>query len=364
MVLLYIFGAFALINCLYYHLFSKFSFLKISEKVTSEKYPISLIICAKNEEINLQNNIPFWQAQQYSNFEIILINDASVDNTLVVMEAFAAQDPRIQVVNVKNIEAFWANKKYALTLGIKRAKNNHLIFTDADCYPASNMWLQKMAANFSKEKQLVLGYGAYEKSPGFLNKIIRFETLMTAIQYFSYAKAGMPYMGVGRNLGYTSTLYYENNGFMSHIKVRSGDDDLFVNEAANAKNTAICFEPEAFTYSLPKRDKKKWLIQKKRHYSTAAHYKPKHRYLLGGYYICNLLFWLLAVITLFTHFWIYGLGIIIIRIIFQYIIIGKAAKKLKENDLILFIPFLELFLIFTQLSIFISNSSEKNSRWK
>ena len=364
MVLLYVFSAVALINCAYYLLFSKFSFLKKSEKIASEKYPVSLIVCAKNEAENLQKFIPLWQKQNYPNFEIILINDASIDETLEVMEAFAENDSRIQIVNVKNNEAFWANKKYALTLGIKRAKNKRLIFTDADCYPASDEWLATMASKFSDKKQLILGYGPYEKQPGFLNKIIRFETMMTAVQYFSYAKAGNPYMGVGRNLAYTSTLYYENNGFMSHIKIPSGDDDLFVNEAATAENVGICVEPEAFTYSLPKKKKKKWLMQKKRHYSTAKLYKPKHRFLLGFYYIFNLLFWLLVPIILFTDFWIFGLGIIFIRLLFQYLIIGNAAQKLKEPDLVAFIPFYELFLIFTQLSIFISNSGEKNSRWK
>ncbi|WP_347372979.1 glycosyltransferase [Aequorivita sp. Q41] len=364
MVLLYVFGAVALINCAYYLLFSKFSFLKPLEKVVSEKYPVSLIVCAKNEAENLKKNIPLWQEQNYPHYDIILINDASMDETLDVMEAFAKDDPRIQIVNVKNNEAFWASKKYALTLGIKRSKNTRLVFTDADCYPASNNWLSVMASHFSNKKQLVLGYGAYEKKPGFLNRLIRFETLMTAIQYFSYAKAGTPYMGVGRNLAYTSNLYYENNGFMSHIKVASGDDDLFVNEAGTSTNTEICVDPDAFTYSLPKKKKKNWHIQKKRHYTTAKLYKPKHRFLLGAYYLFKLLFWLMAPIILFTDFWIFGLGILSIRILFQYIVVGYAAKKLHEQDLISLIPFYELFLIFTQLSIFISNSGEKSARWK
>ncbi|WP_034259132.1 glycosyltransferase [Aequorivita capsosiphonis] len=364
MVLLYVFGAVALINCAYYLLFLKFTSLKTSYKHKSEKYPISLIVCAKNEAENLRNHIPLWQAQNYPNYDIILINDASVDDTLEVMESFAADDARIQIVNVKNNEAFWANKKYALTLGIKRSKNTRFVFTDADCYPASKDWLGMMASNFSEEKQLILGYGAYERHPGFLNKIIRFETLMTAMQYFSYAHAGNPYMGVGRNLAYTSTLYYDTKGFMSHIKIPSGDDDLFVNEAATAKNVALCIEPEAFTYSLPKRKRKQWLLQKKRHYSTAKLYKPKHRFLLGTYYLFNLLFWLLLPIILFKDQWQFGLGVIFLRLLFQYIVIGKSAQKLKEQDLIPLIPLYELLLLFTQLSIFISNSGEKNSRWK
>ncbi|MDN3724582.1 glycosyltransferase [Aequorivita sp. SDUM287046] len=364
MVLLYVFGAVALINCAYYFFFSKIAFLKPSEKKIVEKFPVSLIVCAKNEAENLKKHIPQWQQQRYFSFEIILINDASVDETLEVMEAFAEKDPRIQIVNVKNNEAFWANKKYALTLGIKRAKNTRLIFTDADCYPASADWLGLMTSKFSDEKQLVLGYGAYEKQAGFLNKLIRFETFLTAVQYFSYAKAGNPYMGVGRNLAYTSNLYYENKGFMSHIKVPSGDDDLFVNEAATAKNVAIAIEPEAFTYSYPKKKKQKWHLQKKRHYSTAKLYKPKHRLVLGLFFLTNLLFWVLAPISLCTDYWSFGLAIFLLRISTQYLILGNAAKNLREQDLIAYIPLYEIFLIFTQLSIFISNSSEKNSRWK
>ena len=364
MVPIYFLGTVALINCAYYFLFTKFSFLKTPKKVSIETFPLSVIVCAKNEGKNLRNHIPFWLNQQYPNFELILINDASIDDTLEVMEEFAATDSRIQIVNVKNIEAFWGNKKYALTLGIKRAKYNHLILTDADCYPASQEWLSMMASNFTDEKQLVLGYGAYEKQAGILNKLIRFETLMTAVQYFSYAKAGSPYMAVGRNLGYTASLYYENKGFMSHIKVPSGDDDLFVNEAATSKNTAICIAPEAFTYSYPKKSSKSWQVQKTRHYSTARLYKPKHRIFLAVYYIFNLLFWILVPLALVTDYWEYGLAILLTRFLVQYIVIGKAAKKLKESDLIPWILFFEIFLVLSQLSIFISNSSEKNSRWK
>ncbi len=364
MVLLYIFGTVALVNCVYYLLFCKFSFLKSSEKAIAGHSPVSLIVCAKNEADNLKTNIPLWLNQQYPNFELILINDASIDTTLEVMEDFASKDSRIQIVDVKNNEAFWGNKKYALTLGIKRAKHNQLLFTDADCYPASEEWLSIMVSNFSDKKKLILGYGGYEKQDGFLNKIIRFETLMTATQYFSYAKAGNPYMGVGRNLAYTSTLYYENNGFMSHIKVPSGDDDLFVNEAATSENTAICFDPKAFTYSFPKKNRKTWRAQKTRHYSTAKLYKPKHRIFLGIYYSCNLLFWILVPMILTTLYWKFALAILLIRFLVQYIVIGKAAKKLGESDLITWIPFYEVFLVLTQMSIFITNSSGKNSQWK
>lgn len=364
MLLLYTLAIVVLINCCYYLLFSRFSFLKVSIKKETPCYPISLIVCAKNEAENLKSNIPLWLEQDYEDFEIILINDASYDETLEVMEEFAKEDARIKIVDVENNEAFWANKKYALTLGIKKASNKRLLFSDADCRPASNVWLQKMTSQFSEQKQLILGYGGYNKSFGFLNAIIRYETLLTAVQYFSYAKSRIPYMGVGRNLAYTSQLFYDNNGFISHMKVPAGDDDLFVNETATRKNTAICYDKEAFTYSQPKRSWKDWFLQKKRHISTAKYYKAKHKFLLGTFYLTNLIFWILAIISITVLDWKIPAALIAFRLLFEILIVGKAAYKLNERNLVPFIPFLEIFLVLVQMSIFISNSFSKPKRWK
>jgi len=363
-MLLYIFIAVVLINTGYFILFSRFTFLHPKTKKPNTSFPVSVIVCAKNEAENLKKNIPLWLEQDYPNYELILIDDASSDDTREVIESFAKNNDKVHTVLIENNETFWSNKKYSMTLGIKRALNKRMLFTDADCRPASRNWIRHMTASLDKEKQLVLGYGAYEHRKGLLNAIIRFETLMTAVQYFSYSKSGMPYMGVGRNLAYTSHLFYENRGFMSHMNVRSGDDDLFVNESATEKNTALCFHPEAFTYSIPKTSLGAWLRQKQRHISTAKFYKPKHRFLLTTYYIANLLFWVLAIVCLIFLDWKIPLAAIIFRFLLQYLFVGKATKLLKEKGLLPYLPFLELFLVFLQLTIFISNKLAKPKRWK
>lgn len=362
--LFFLFITVVIINILYLFLFASFSFLKPKkENLGSISIPVSVVICAKNEAKNLQNNIPYWLKQDYPKFEIILINDASSDNTLEVMEEFQKNNSNIKIVNVENNEAFWGNKKYALTLGIKKTQYKHMLFTDADCKPASRQWILEMASHFSTQKNLVLGYGAYSKTKGFLNKLIRFETVLTALQYFSFAKVGIPYMGVGRNLAYTSELYYQNNGFMSHIKILSGDDDLFVNQAATKNNTAICFHKSSFTVSKPKKKWSQWLKQKKRHISTAKYYKPIHQFLLGLYFIIQILFWVLTVLSICFLDWQVILPIVFLRFLMYFIIIGKSILKLDHKDLLFFLPFLELFLILTQMSIFISNLKNKPTSW-
>ncbi len=354
-----------LINLIYFFAFFSFATAGTKNKIQPGK-PVSVIICAKNEAENLRNFLPSILEQDFQDFEVIVINDASVDETLEVIEEFQRIDPRVKCVNVVNNEAFWANKKYALTLGIKKAKNDLLLFTDADCAPQSKEWITKMSQHFQPGISIVLGYGGYFKHKGsLLNKLIRFETLLTAIQYFSYARLGSPYMGVGRNLAYTSQQFYELKGFASHLHLRSGDDDLFVNEAATPENTAISFETANHTRSVPKNDFKEWFHQKKRHVSVAGEYKLKHRLLLGIFYIARILFWiLLPVLLIFSIYPELVLGAVALKLLLEAFIYLKSAKKLDELDLVWLFPLLDLFLIFTQLAIFISNLISKPKHWK
>jgi glycosyltransferase involved in cell wall biosynthesis len=355
----------ALINILFY--IGYFSFASAASKpIIPGKVPISVIVCAKNEAENLRRFIPVILQQRYFEFEVVLINDASSDDTLEVMENFQLKDPRVKIVNVQNNEAFWGKKKYALTLGIKKAKNPYLLFTDADCTPETNNWIANMASHFQADKSIILGYGGYFKEKiSFLNKLIRYETLLTAIQYFSYARWGLPYMGVGRNLAYTSTQFYETNGFATHLHVRSGDDDLFVNQAATTKNTAICFDEESFTRSLPNTTFKAWYSQKRRHISTAKLYKREHKLLLGTFFFTQFSFWILTIgLLAFQIFWLAVLIIFLLRLFIQYLVFWKSAKKLNELDLVWLVPVLDLFLVIMQLGIFSSNVFSKPSNWK
>jgi hypothetical protein len=221
-----------------------------------------------------------------------------------------------------------------------------------------------MAKNFSDKKQLVLGYGAYERTTKWLNKLIRYETLLTAWQYFSYAKIGKPYMGVGRNIAYTKLLFSKAKGFESHLDIRSGDDDLFVNQIATKENTTLCWSSESFTISEPKLTWSDWLHQKKRHITTAGSYKRLHQLLLGLFYISQVLFFVLAVGLVVIN---YNFKIVIflvgIRYLFYLISFIPTAIKLRESDLIVYAPFLELFLIVIQMRIFITNLWDRPKEW-
>lgn len=212
---------------------------------TNDLPEVSIIICAKNEAVNLKQNLPFILSQEYpQNFEVVVVNDCSIDNSLQILESFSKEFPYIEIINITDTkDTSLKGKKNALNRGISSAKFSHLLLTDADCRPSSNEWLRLMGSSFisnnsSKEsnkqivKHIVLGYGPYEYRKGWLNKCIQYETLITATQYCSHSKWKIPYMGIGRNMAYTKEKFFQGKCFKNIGKFVSGDDDLFISEVA------------------------------------------------------------------------------------------------------------------------------------
>lgn len=354
-----------LVNGLYYILFSRVTFYK--NDITSEKdtdTPISIIVCAKNEEENLKKLVPLLLEQDHKNLEIILVNDSSTDNTLDVIDHFIEIDSRVKKVDVIQNEQFWGNKKYALTLGIKKATNEHLLFIEADCRPNSKFWARSISSKFDSQKSIVLGYGGYlKKKNSLLNAIIRYDTVLIAMQYMSAAIRGNAYMGVGRNLAYTSTQFYESSGFMSHMKILGGDDDLFVNQSRTKNNVAISTSESSFTYSVPKDSWNQWFAQKRRHYHVANHYKFSDKCFLFGFFLSQI-FWLItAIIALIYGDWVIAGAIISIRYLLFYWIMYRGLLRFRESDLTPLIPLLELVLLIQQLRLGMLNLFRKPQRW-
>jgi len=300
------------------------------------KIPVSVIICAKNEAENLASNLPAFLEQDYPDYEVIVVDDCSTDHTGEVLMEMKARYANFRYTTIQQDRKFTHGKKLAVTVGIKAAKNEHLLFSDADCFPASDRWINLMTGHFSSEKELVLGIGKYERRKGLLNLIVRYETMFTAMQYISIAIKGRPIMGVGRNMGYRKELFFRHKGFASHLKVLSGDDDLFVNEAATHTNTAVEISPGSFTISAPPLGGGEWFRQKKRHLSTGKYYKTSSKIRLGTEYVSRMLFYLAMAFLLTNDTWrwvaVTAWGMLSIV---KLVIVKLTMKKLQEKDLLL-----------------------------
>jgi poly-beta-1,6-N-acetyl-D-glucosamine synthase len=337
-----------------------------NKKYSDKKEAVSIIICARNESENLINNLPLILEQDYPSFEVVVVNDCSDDDSQDILEKLHEKYAHLKVTQIKKDEKFTHGKKLALTIGIKAAKNEWLLLTDADCIPANNKWLATMQRNFSEKNEIVLGYGAYKPEKSLLNKFIRFDTFFIALQYLSFAMAKIPYMGVGRNLAYRKSLFIKNKGFASHSHIISGDDDIFINEVAYAKNTTVELSKDSFTLSIPKKTFSEWVFQKKRHFASSYKYRFSHKLLLGTEIFTRVTFYISVIFLIaLPHTWLIGLAALFLRLLVQLIVFNKAMKRLNEKNLLgfslafdIFIPLLNIFLY--TVNIFNSNQH----KWK
>lgn len=317
---------------------------------------VSVIICARNEEENLKKHLPSILKQDYPNYEVIVINDRSYDDTETVLELLKKEYPHLKTSFVPHDAKYIDSKKIAVILGVKAAKNDILVFTDADCEAVSNKWLENMVRSFSGDTQIVLGYGAYNKNKSFTNFIQVFDTLFIGIQYLNYAIAGYPYMGVGRNMAYRKSFFEKSKGFSKHLDIQSGDDDLFVNDFARSKNTSVCIGTESFTTSEEKKTFSAFLAQKERHLSTSGRYKFSSKFILGTELGSRFLFYLgiLATCIFALPYWYFiAPGAFLLRYIIQYIIINLNAKELGERKFYFGIGFMDILLPLINLYLYV-----------
>lgn len=330
--------------CFWGVLFMRLVWHKPSPLTTTKLPAVSLIVCARNEAVNLQKNLEYLLQQEYPVFEVIVVDDVSQDDTPDILQKLQKRYPHLRVIQL--VEKKTLGKKGALATGIAAAQYKHLLLTDADCRPASLQWIHHMATcAVMNQKALVLGYGPYYIEKTWLNYWVQFETAFVLLQYVSMALWKQPYMGVGRNLWYEKELFEQAGGFESHQELLSGDDDLLVNQVATGNNTGWCLHPESFVYSEAPSTWRGLYQQKTRHYSSSGHYKWHHQLILGLLSGSQFFFYtgLLAIIA--SNAWNYAIIVMImLRSFLLFFVYYRLLRTLRQKSLLLYVGLLDALL--------------------
>lgn len=328
--------------------------------------PLSVIICARNEAENLARFLPDVLKQDYPSFEVVVVNDCSEDNTFDVLGLLMKQFPHLKVSMIQKDPGFTHTKKLAMLIGIKAAKNDLLVFTDADCKPASPNWLREVAAASAREKtDIILGYGAYMPETGLLNSYIRYETMFTAMQYFGMTMAGKPYMGVGRNLAYRRSFFFAKGGFGPHNHIMSGDDDLFVNRNSTPDNCSLMWSHDSFTLSVASKTIGEWIKQKRRHLTASKYYRTADKFRLILEPFSRVAWYGLAVnMLILTASWPVVLFLLLSRFIMRAVILRKAAATFNEGQLWYISLFFDILAPFLTAFLYLSSRRKNKDIWK
>jgi cellulose synthase/poly-beta-1,6-N-acetylglucosamine synthase-like glycosyltransferase len=357
----------AAIQLFYYFFFYLAVYQYKPSAFLAAKQPVSVIICARDEAENLMKFLPAVLEQDYPEFEVIVVNDCSEDNSYDILGNLQLKYPHLKISTIIKDPKFTHNKKFAQFIGIKAAKNEILLFIDADCQPESDKWIEGMASQFDEKINIVIGYGKYNSEKGLLNKYIRYDSWMIAMQYLGMAIRGIPYMGVGRNLAYRRSFFFEKKGFGLHNHIASGDDDLFVNANATRENTCVKFSDSTHTRSVPCSGVNEWVKQKKRHLTTAPYYKFRDKLLLTAEPVTRILFYLSFTILISNTFlWPYVVAVFCLRLITQSVVFNLVQKKLNEQGIIAFSLIFDIISPLIYFILMISNTLTRSgkNKWK
>jgi len=364
-IFIIIFGTIVLFQILYYvMLFFRFSFYKQKNIEYTDRPPISIVIVAKNDAHLLIKTLPKCLQQDYPQFEVVVVNDNSDDETTQLVKDFQNHFNNLKLVNLESSVTNIKGKKFPLALGIKAASYEHVLLTDANCLPASNQWIDLIAKHFNDTVKIVLGFNSVRKKIGLLNAFTRFDKLHQAIQYFSYCLAKIPLMGVGQNLAYTKTIFFNNKGFASQNHLHFGDDDLFINQVATSKNCAIAYDKDAHTISSYRPDFRNWFLLKIFKSRTRKLYTKGVRFLLNFYHFLMTFSYIalgFAIYFIFHHlgYLLIVAGILVLKYIVQYVSFGFAAAKLNEKRLIPHILFFDILFSLLNPVVYVASKFRK-----
>lgn len=343
----------------WYYFFNGISKLKAKDSSKIETKPVSVVICARNAEKELEQNIPVILRQNYPDYEVLIIDDDSEDNTASLLKRMQEKE---RYLNNYKIIKNKTGKKEALSTGIVKSRHSWLLLTDADCTPVSDDWINEMYHKAKSSKaMIVLGYSPYINSGSFLHHWMHFEGWITGLQFLSYAHRGIPYMGLGRNILYHKSVL-PKGVIQKHDDLSSGDDDLTVNQIATKDNCTIQVSEKSFVYTTPMQNWSSYFRQKRRHFSTAHRYKFLHKLLLGLYSSSQICFYILLLLICIKHQYLLALTLYLARLLLLLPAVVLLMKKLKATFKLWMFPMLDLgqslFYVIFSFSVFLPQKNK------
>jgi len=323
--------------------FGKTAFYKKKKQPDGKREPVSVIVCSRDSLHYLTELIPVLIDQDYPDYEVVIVNNCSTDETQMFLDDLERIEPRVKVVQLRQQLNFFHGKKFPLSMGIKSAQNDLLVFTDPECIPDGNGWLSSVVDSYEKNTEIAIGYCYRKPKKGLADKVMRFIELIDGLNYMSFALMGHPYSADGKCLSYRKTLFYKAKGFTSHYTVSAGDDSLFVNDNAKKGNTTVVIDPDNAIASEPI-NFRTWFLQRSFKSSAIPHYGFLTKLLLSVYPLTQVLFFasFIALLCLKPSFEVAALPVLyipvlvvlfLLRFVSQTIVLQRASKQLKVQRL-------------------------------
>lgn len=316
------------------HLCVAFTYRRIStiaeqrrkEKTDKSKtIPVSIIIVVHNQAEDLKKNLTYVLEQNYDNFEVVVVNNASTDDTADVICNLEKLYPNLHHTFAPADARHISRKRLAMTIGIKAARNEWLLFTEADSRPKSSHWIKEMSKHFGSKTEIVLGYANYEQKDTPLSSRTIFFNLYHQMQYFARcADHHRAYRCNPANFAYRKSLFMHHKGFADDFNLVSGAAEILVNRHSTPENTDVCIDPKSAVICKSIKSSAVWKVKRSFYIETRRHFRSTYayRFIFNFKQIIVPIFYLMFIIVLLISIlrqeWIVSAVIFALLIIFSY----------------------------------------------
>lgn len=324
---------------------------------------VSIVLTVHNEAAYLKESLPYLLEQDYPDYEVVVVNYLSKDDTPFVLKVCAENYSSLKPLQFTEDVNMFQGKKYPLSIGIRSASGEVIVLTEADCIPKSFTWLRGLVAGYQAAGvQMVLGYAGVRQEKGLLNLFQQYDNLTESASWMGFAMAGMPYSGTGRNLSFRRQFFFDQGSFIRHYSEPEGADDMFVNQNASGDNTTLCLEADSFVTADAKQDRRLWHRQRVQRWATKRYYSASQKFLLGLYPSSVLLFYAALAVLLALHFpWQYVAMAWVLKTAWQVWSFSRFSKRLEIKNVHFYSPLLEIYFLFANTFLFLS-TLHKNKR--
>jgi len=330
-----------------------------SKSIYNKDKSVSIVVYANGDIESLQKNLPLFLNQDYPQFEVIVVNDGFDDESENILKRVSIENHHLYYNFVPNNTQYLSHKKLALTMGIKAAKYDTILFTEITCQPLCNHWISSMVSAYKDNTEIVLGFSSYPYDCSFFHKLIAYDNLNTGLQMIASALAHSPYMGNGKNLSYNKAIFFAHKGYSHSLNLHVGSDDLFINQVATKNNTEVQYNSESIIYLNKIGSWNEWRDFKMSRATTQHYYKGGRLSFYRTEYLSYILFLCSSCATLFvgiTGNWLISLLaglLILVRYVTKGIIFHKSALLLQQKPSIFWFPILEICLFLCKGHIWI-----------
>ncbi|MDR0711128.1 MAG: glycosyltransferase [Prevotellaceae bacterium] len=349
---------------LYYYLVHFGRVLRFSanpdERKDGVQLPVSIVICAKNEQRNLKKNLPLFLQQDYPHFEVVVVNDGSTDESEMLLYDLKQHHSNLQITTIEQDRKFVHDRKLAITVGIKAAHYDNIVFTEPDCAPPSNRWLATLSGAFGEGGEVVVSYCCNRQRRGIAGKIMRADSVFSALFSLHAAIKGKPYRSAIKNMGISQALFFRSKGFARCNAYPQSEETLFLCRSANRKNTRVALSRDAILSSSQQLTFGQWFQQKCIYASLVSMGKRGKKHLRAEMISRALFFLCIAAfigIAALRHAYLplaAAAPLLIVRFVAKAVVLSKAAKKLQERGaaawLLLYDIFSPILAVITSLA--------------